>query len=273
MERKFYSLLILTLLITYVHGQEYYANTVVIQLDVGKLLIPSDFKIHNNYLNVFVHFHGRDTVVQDAFLKSKINGVLITIHLGMLSSPYKNAFSDSNYLEKILEDALMKLSLPKEQIPTLNLRLYLTSFSAGYAAIREILKYDRYYKMIKGLILLDGLHTDYVNINSNKMVNPNQMENFLKFALDACKCRKKFILTHSEIIPDGYSSTTETAQYLIKSTNTEIVFSEKFFDDDFVQKYYGFNGCFKVFGFYGNDAKAHMKHFYNLDKFLKMLSN
>ncbi len=212
--------------------------------------------------------------MQDAFIKTNINGILITIHLGMFSGPYRITFSDSNFLQTILDEALERIKENKGiDFSEKRLNIFFTSFSAGYGGIREILKYEKYYDKIKGIILLDGLHTDYVETEKGKVVNPIQMKDFLRFARDAVNFKKHFIVTHSEIIPEGYSSTTETAKYLIDSTATEIIFAERLYDNDFVQEYYAFNGYFRVFGFYGDKAADHMKHFYNLDKFLRMLTS
>lgn len=252
--------------------QETDHNYRILPLKNGELFIPSRFQVKSETLNLIIHFHGKASVVQEAFLKSEVNGLLITIHLGMLSGPYRIAFSDSNYFETILREALDKLKKEAEiDLSNKQLKIFLTSFSAGYGGIREILKYENYYKKINGIVLLDGLHTDYIQTDKDRFVNPVQMQDFLRFAKDAVHFKKQFIITHSEIIPDGYSSTTETAQYLLDSTETEKVFAEKLFDELFIQKYYAFNGNFRVFGFYGNKALDHMKHFYNLDKFLRML--
>jgi len=243
----------------------------VIPLKSGELLIPSKHINNSKSINLFVHLHGKASVVQSAFLKSNIDGFLITIHLGMFSGSYRKAFSDSNFLDTILNETLNKL---KEEMGldvfNKELKIFLTSFSAGYGGIREILNYEKYYSAIKGILLLDGLHTDYIETEKGKSVNPVQMNNFLRYARDAVVFKKQFIITHSEIIPDGYSSTTETAQYLIDSTGTEKIFAERVFDDGFIQKYYSFNGNFRVFGFYGDKAQDHMRHFYNIDQFLRM---
>ncbi|MFN4111497.1 MAG: hypothetical protein ACK4G1_04435 [Ignavibacteria bacterium] len=243
----------------------------VVPLKSGELLISSKHINNSKSINLFVHLHGKASVVQSAFLKSNIDGFLITIHLGMFSGSYRKAFSDSNFFETILNETLNKLKDETEfEVFNKELKIFLASFSAGYGGIREILNYEKYYNMINGILLLDGLHTDYIETEKGKYVNPIQMNNFLRFARDAVVFKKQFIITHSEIIPEGYSSTTETAQYLLDSTGTEKIFAERVFDDSFIQKCYAFNGNFRVFGFYGDKAQDHMRHLYNIDKFLRM---
>lgn len=271
MNKSFINIITIILIVISFGSQVINQNQETLTLKYGELLISPHFESNSNSINLFIHLHGKASVVQNAFIKTKINGLLITIHLGMLSGPYRIAFSDSNFLQTILDEALEKIRETKGiDFSDRKLNIFFTSFSAGYGGIREILKYEKYYSKIKGIILLDGLHTDYIETGSGKIVNPIQMKDFLRFAKDAVKFKKQFIITHSEIIPDGYSSTTETAKYLIDSTNTEIVYSERLFSEDFVQKYFAFNGNFRVYGFYGVNAADHMKHFNNIEKFLQM---
>jgi hypothetical protein len=249
------------------------SNHKVFQLSKAKLLIPSNFMADKEKITIVIHLHSKPEFVQNLYLQTNLPYPLITFQLGMLSGPYRLGFSDTNFLLTTLieaTDIIEKEYLIKVDFSKLD--IVLTSFSAGYGGIREILKSPFYFNLISAIILLDGLHTDYLIDNQRILVNPDQMKDFLRFARAAVKFKKQFIITHSEIIPDGYSSTTETAQYLIDSTFTEKVFTERKWSDDLVQKYYAFNGNFRVFGFYGNTAKDHMQHLYNLPQFLKLIN-
>lgn len=245
----------------------------VFQLSKAQLLIPANFKVHKEKFTIIIHLHSKPEFVQNLFLQTKLPYPLITFQLGMLSGPYRLAFSDTNFLQSILKETIGVIEKEYQiNIDFSKINLVLTSFSAGYGGIREILKSQSYFNLISAIILLDGLHTDYVVDGQRTFVNPEQMKDFLRFARAAVKFKKQFIITNSEIIPDGYSSTTETAQYLIDSTFTAKVFAERKWSDDLIQKYYAFNGNFRVFGFYGNTAKDHMQHLYNLPQFLKLIN-
>lgn len=245
----------------------------VFQLSKAQLLIPSNFICDTQKITLIIHLHGKPEFVQNLFLKTDLPYPLVTFHLGMFSGPYRIAFSDTNFLQSIINELIELIEKENHlKIKASNLNLIFTSFSAGYGGIREILKNEFYYSLTSAIILLDGLHTDYVLTDDRKLVNPDQMKDFLRFARDALKFKKQFIITHSEIIPEGYSSTTETAQYLIDSTITEKVFDERRWADEFIQKYYAFNGNFRVYGFYGNTAKDHLQHLYNLPQFLKLIN-
>ena len=47
------------------------------------------------------------------------------------------------------------------------------------------------------------------------------MDGFRRFALEAAAGRKTFVLTHSAQVPEGYASTTETADFLIRAVGGE----------------------------------------------------
>lgn len=268
----FFIVLILLHSISSERFSQFTREDIIIKIGNGEIFIPSNFDPNAKKINLLIHLHGKFSVVQNLIKKSNFNGVLVTLHLGHFSTPYSIAFSDTNYFKSII-NTVQKILIDKLnlQVDDNELNIYLISFSAGYGGIREMLKNQNFYQSIKGIILLDGLHTDYVIVNNQRKVNPNQMKDFLRFARDAVSFNKHFIISHSEIIPGDYSSTTETADYLIDSTDSERIFAERLFTNNFVQKSYSFKGNFRIFGFYGNQAKDHMEHLYNLDKFLKLI--
>lgn len=199
-----------------------------------------------------------------------MNRILLCLHLGSLSSPYRIAFSNQNYLDSIIQLLLKILHDSVSQFKSKDYsNLIISSFSAGYGGVREILKSERYYHKIKSIILADGLHTDYILNENKKFINPEQMKDFLRFAKDATKFKKIFIISHSEIFPETYSSTTETADYLLDSTNTNRIFAELNWGNNFIQKSYAINGNLFVYGFYGNDGASHLTHLQNIGLFFR----
>jgi len=98
-------------------------------------------------------------------------------------------------------------------------RIYLTSFSAGYGAVRAVLRNgsDR----IDGILLLDSLHTGYLPdrkpLASGGAIEKEKLEGFVHFAERARNGEKRMIITHSEVFPGTYASTTETADSLLES--------------------------------------------------------
>jgi hypothetical protein len=91
-------------------------------------------------------------------------------------------------------------------------RIALTAWSAGYGAVRSILSQADARERIDAVILLDGLHCDY----AGEGLATAGLEPFLKYARLAASGSKLMVVSHSSIVPPGYASTTETANYLVR---------------------------------------------------------
>jgi hypothetical protein len=78
-----------------------------------------------------------------------------------------------------------------------------------------------HYARVERVLLIDGLHTGYVDGRPgtgpalDSSLETAGLEVFLRFARDAVAGRRRMIVTHSEIFPGTYASTTETADWLL----------------------------------------------------------
>ncbi len=230
----------------------------------AQLFIPDYYQPSEDgkFLLVF-HFHSASWAAEDELYKSHTNGVLFNIHLGAVSSSYQNYFIDSKKFGEIL--TLVKQTLADQKIienPQIK-NLIVTSFSAGYGGVREVLKNQDYYNMIDALTLADGLHS---NLDSTWM--KIQMQDFLRFAKDARDEKKIMLLTHSSIPTPTYASTTQTANYLIHFIGAKRV--SYFHVDEIGQQYSRCDtGNFHLKGYYGTTAEDHLKHLYAMHIMLK----
>lgn len=240
----------------------------VIPLATGELFIPDDFTLENNRVNLVFHLHLSPAAAHKAFAKSRLNAVQIALHLGSFSSPYRIYFSNPERFDEILDNALDAL---KMRYHTLGLKwghVCVTAFSGGYGGAREFMRFPRIYDQIGSLILLDCPHTSYTE---DGKVYPPQMAGFVKFAIDAIAGNKTFIMTHSQIVPDGYASTTECADYLIASVSGK----RKPWDGvnavgmEWTSRYDA--GQFHIYGYKGKTAPDHMKHLRGMYLYLNQI--
>jgi hypothetical protein len=188
--------------------------------------------------------------------------VLCNIHLGALSSPYQSFFSDQSRFAAILDLVNVQLAARRVVEQPRIKTLIVTSFSAGYAGVREILKNPAYYDQVAALTLADGLHC-----SADPGLISAQMQDFVRYARDAAGCRKVMILTHSSVQTSGYWSTTQTADYLIAAlgvTRTAAAAN----DEIGVQYSRCDTGCFHLRGYLGESAQDHLQHLYAMDKML-----
>lgn len=235
-----------------------YELTYTLNLDsnqFAQIFIPEYFAVPSDgKFNLIIHFHGSSKAAEESVVKSGVNAVLFNIHLGALSSPYKNYFSDKNKFQEIIQVILSAIDSSLIIINPKIDKLIITSFSAGYAAVRELLKNSDYYDMIDAIALADGLHCD-----SDSALMKQQMKDFVRFAEDAVKKKKIFALTHSGISTEGYQSTTQTTDYILNTlSKRRTIVSE--FDEigELTSKFK--SGFFMLRGYEGNSAEDHLKH-------------
>jgi hypothetical protein len=89
-------------------------------------------------------------------------------------------------------------------------KIGVSSWSAGYGAVQRVLE-SSMASRVDSVILLDGLHTSFTNTEGARLT----MAPFVRFAQRATAGETFMHVSHSSILPPGYASTTETANYLI----------------------------------------------------------
>jgi hypothetical protein len=83
--------------------------------------------------------------------------------------------------------------------------------------------------------------------------------------------KKKFLITHSEIFPGTYASTTETTDSLIRSLNLQRHAVLKWGPVGMQMLTETRAKGLTILGFAGNSAPDHVDHFHGLPTFLKMI--
>jgi hypothetical protein len=83
--------------------------------------------------------------------------------------------------------------------------------------------------------------------------------------------QKRFLVTHSEIFPGTFSSTTETADYVLRNVGlkTKPVLEWGPLGMQLLTKTK--QGHFEILGFAGNTAPDHIDHVHGMYYFLKVL--
>lgn len=222
--------------------------------------------------DLLLHFHGASYVPKQAVQRSGQPSVLASINLGSGSSVYEKAFQDKSAFPALLEH-IMELVSEEPASARRNAQIYLCSFSAGYGAVRAILKHHA--AKIQGIVLLDGLHTDYVPaqrvLAQGGVLNHKKLDVFVRFAQQALKGHKTLLITHSEIFPGTYASTTETADFIIKTLGLERSAVLKWGPVGMQMLSETEAKGLSILGFAGNTAPDHIDHFHGLPEFLPMI--
>lgn len=197
-----------------------------------------------------IHFHGAGFVP----FETEGPAIIAAVNLGSGSSAYERPFSGPEVFGRLLEviDAEPPVTI--------------SSWSAGYGAVRAIL--PTHGDRIDRLILLDGLHTDYVpartTLHEGGTLNAIKLDPFLEFARQAVDGHKEMLITHSEVFPGTYGSTTETATHLAAELGLakEAVLEWGPIGMQLLSRAEA--GGLTILGFAGNTAPDHVDHLHAL---------
>ena len=233
-------------------------------LATGNLFIPEKLA-GTARLPLIVHFHGARWVPEVAAAENEF--ALISVEGKTGATAYAAQFSDPALFGAMLAEAEQKAGVTFTSV-------WLTAWSAGHGAIREILAVPDYYDRVDKVLLIDGLHTGYVDGKpgpQESQLESDHMEVFLKFAQDAVAGKKTFLITHSEIFPGTYASTTETADWLLMRLGLHRTAILAWGPMKTQQLSEVRAGGFRMAGFAGNSAPDHVDQFHSLPEFLKWL--
>ncbi len=206
-------------------------------------------------------------VVKDAFVRSDLKGALVVVNFPGLSSAYSGPFqADAKLFQQIIERANRAVanaaSLDDKTVHWQH--ICLSSFSAGYGAVREILKVPAHFELIDSTFAADSIYAGLRQEQPERQINEQQMRDFLKFASMAVDGKKVFVVSHSaQVTP--YASTTETADYLLRSLGIVRYPKTTTWRRTLCQQSQATRGQFSVLGFGGESGQDHLQHLHNID--------
>jgi len=227
-------------------------------MSIGQVLLPHQGGLgKNGQFDVIIHFHGHEPIRKE-FVKSAKGIVLVGIDLGIGSGAYQQSFSSpatfTNLLASVEAAVARHAGRPSAHIR----KLALSSWSAGYGAIEQILRQPASSK-VDSVILLDSLHAGYTDEQAHTL-KADQLTPFIAFAKRAAAKHTFMFMSHSSIIPPGYASTTEVAGYVVgklggkpKKANRQDVLGL-----DMIDRFD--KGNFHMRGYTGDDKPDHCAH-------------
>lgn len=224
-------------------------------------------------VDMLIHFLGNKNVVHDAADHYKGKIIAVTINLGAGSSVYAHPFTDSMLFERLIDT--VQAAIKNKLHHTVHFHhLIVSCFSAGYGAVRSILHNPADFKLVDEVLLLDGLHGDYIPdrevLAQGGKIDTVEYIAFLKFCRLASEKhgRKRFLFTHSEIFPGTFASTTESADYLLHTLGIRAHPILKWGPCGMQQISEARRNHFEIMGFAGNSAPDHIDHLQGLWYFL-----
>jgi hypothetical protein len=235
-------------------------------LTLGGLFIPAAIADRET-LPVLIHFHG-GTWLPEVAVARHGKAAVIAVQLGSGSSVYAKPFKERNRFRDLLDEARQKTG--RHFAP-----LVLSGWSAGYGAIREILRSPDDYARVDAVLLIDGLHAGYKRGTpgpKESELNEEDLAVFVQYARDAAAGRKQLIITHSEIFPGTFASTTETTDYLLRQLDLRRTPVLKWGPMGTQQLSDAGQGKLSVIGYAGNSAPDHVDQLHSLGEYLEWIA-
>jgi hypothetical protein len=236
-----------------------------------KIFIPNEYvERPNAAADLLVHFHGDPQTYWNNAKFAKLNAIIVTVNYNGLSSAYQTPFSNSALFQSIVDEALVKVRQQADIPDALQWdKLGVSSFSAGYAAVREILKSAAYRDDVDALLAADSIHASTSSVDQTPL--DSQMADFKTFATLAKAGSKTFIVSHSQVPTSGYESTTETANELLQHLGLTAPAINQAGLGTLAYNRHVKSGNFELWGATGTNAAAHSKHLQYIGDFLNDL--
>ena len=241
------------------------------QVRIGEAVVslPPGWTTLGPEIPVWLHLHGAPAVVEKKFAAIGAPGVLINVTLPGLSKVYADYFAASDRWENLLRETESMLRRESASQPWRVGALTVSSFSAGFGGVRQLLRQPTPFDRIATLVMADSIYCGYAGDAADKRVDPELMAGFLRFARLASEGRKRLLITHSAQVPEGYASTTETADYLIRQLGgTRADRSEAWDGGLKLQSRFSDHGC-EILGFAGDGPEDHLRHLRAVGLFLR----
>lgn len=215
-------------------------------------------------LDLVIHFHGSAFIPEYAVSTLGGSNAVAVVNLAPGSRLYDRTFSNPVAYDSLVANVRREIATGiGHQISFRTVTL--VGFSAGHGAVRAILRDSTHFAQVDAVLLLDGLHTSYVPegtvLEKGGVLDSMNLVAFERFAREAIRGRKRFLITHSEIFPGTFASTTETTDYLIEHLGLKRTPVLRWGPRGLQQLSEVQQGRFEILGFAGNSAPDHIDQF------------
>lgn len=214
------------------------------------------------------HFHTVAWFAIQEHVRRAAQEPLIVFALGEGSGTYRAPFTDTNRFARMI--ALVESELKRHGAPaeTRVAHVDVSSFSAGYGAVRELVQQPAAFQIIRRIALLDSMYASLepeAAGSTNRRPLATQIDVWIPFARAAARGEKTFAFTHSQVPTRAYASSSECAAALaaragadMKTVATNSLPATR--DPNFPLLRRADTGRFHVWSYGGEDAQAHLTH-------------
>ena len=138
---------------------------------------------------------------------------------------------------------------------------------------RALLSQPENFARIDALVLADSLYCGYdpADPDSHRL-DASKMAGFRRFASEAASGRKMMLVPHSAQVPEGYASTTVTANNLVALVGASSESTDLELAPGFRLTRRASQGRFVVLGFSGSGPEDHLRHLRRLGTLWKAVA-
>jgi len=229
------------------------------KLDAGTLFIPQGIAGQKE-APLLIFMHGGTWIPEVAVTKHNMAALVIQRGDG-----YKSLFEKEGTLEALLATTTEKAGMRWSQITV-------GGWSAGCRGIRAMLRHESAVKRIDRVLMIDGIHTSYTDGKPGPLeskIDTESLQSIAAFAREAMAGRKAMLITHSEIFPGTFASTTETADWLLRELGMKRRAILEWGPMKTQQLSEAKSGSFHLLGFAGNSAPDHVDQLHALADWLE----
>ena len=225
-------------------------------------------------IDLVIHFLGA-AYVAERVASTLGNTVAANVSIGSGSGVFDRAFSDPAAYDTLLHHVETEAAATLGVSNVRFRHITLSAFSAGHGAVRAILRDSAHFAQVSAVLLMDGLHTSYVPegvvMERGGTLDESKLAEIARFARAAMRGEKRMLITHSEIFPGTFASTTETTDWLIGTLGLKRTPVLEWGARGLQQLSDVTSGHFEIQGFAGNSAPDHIDQLHAMPELLARL--
>ena len=226
------------------------------------LFVPDGFQSQSR-VRLWCHFHSAPWFVVSEYKRAQCGDPVLMFDLGQGSAVYGQAFQNGKSLQPWIDEAAKAIGTASD--PANVAEIGLTSFSAGFGAVREIVQDPHILRIVRSVVLCDSLYASLVPGLEKRTVEPAHVSVWRPLADRALQNDCRWICTTSQITPEAYAGTWEVALALVESTGNTMANvperSSPASSDPAQPLIRRFDkGGLHVWSYAGDTAEAHMTH-------------
>ena len=221
--------------------------------------------------DLVLHFHGAHDIVFGAAARRFPGAVAAAINLNGLSGAYQGFIGrDAHWM-------FVKLIAELQQASGTSTfsSITLSSFSAGYGAIRTLLLNPNCAGMIDNLVLADTVYSSFGDarntLGSRPFPSIEQNKPFMDFAKLAVRGEKGMVITHCELEPETYASTEEVGELIRDAIAAPLLPVDEAWTGGLIVKGKVRKGRFVSIATRGKQGSDHLAHLRALGTWYRLL--